>query len=166
MARVFELVELCSDLGAGAASERGAVLALKDQLVETRGENTALHQRAILAESRSCLLPPVLAANDAATAAFPPSQPDHPAALLQRSVPGPPRQPAPRTYAAALASGMEPPGPPSRRCRAGRPLQQYLRTSEHVAFVTPLRAVDHACPGHPATDQGEHRPSGKRHQKT
>ncbi|KAH7963803.1 hypothetical protein HPB52_022913 [Rhipicephalus sanguineus] len=42
MARVFELVELCSDLGAGAASERGAVLALKDQLVETRGENTAL----------------------------------------------------------------------------------------------------------------------------
>ncbi|KAH7932581.1 hypothetical protein HPB52_024299 [Rhipicephalus sanguineus] len=107
MARVFELVELCSDLGAGAASERGAVLALKDQLVETRGENTALHQRAILAESRSCLLPPVLAANDAATAAFPPSQPDHPAALLQRSVPGPPRQPAPRTPLAHLRDAAE-----------------------------------------------------------
>ncbi|KAH7961728.1 hypothetical protein HPB52_011602 [Rhipicephalus sanguineus] len=59
MARVFELVELCSDLRASAASERGAVLALKDQLAETRRENTALHQRAILAESRSCLLPPL-----------------------------------------------------------------------------------------------------------
>ncbi|KAH7962320.1 hypothetical protein HPB52_015470 [Rhipicephalus sanguineus] len=139
MARVFELVELCSDLGAGAASERGAVLALKDQLVETRGENTALHQRAILAESRSCLLPPVLAANDAATAAFPPSQPDHPAALLQRSVPGPPRQPAPRTYAAALASGMEPPGPPSRTLPSGTSAPAIPPgLHEHVAFVTPL----------------------------
>ncbi|KAH7963060.1 hypothetical protein HPB52_019458 [Rhipicephalus sanguineus] len=109
--RVVELVELCSDLRANAASERGAVLALKDQLTETRRENSALHQRAILAESRSCLLPPVPATDDAATAAFLPTPLGRPAALLPTSGPG-----LPGTSAPALPPGFH----------------------EHVAFVTPL----------------------------
>ncbi|KAH7985241.1 hypothetical protein HPB52_024233 [Rhipicephalus sanguineus] len=139
MARVFELVELCSELRADAASERGAVLALKDQLAETRRENTALHQRAILAESQSCFLSPVPAANDAAPAAFLPAQPDRPAALLPTSGPALPGQPAPRTYAAALTSGLEPPGPSSRTLADGTSAPALPPgLHEHVAFVTPL----------------------------
>ncbi|KAH7961707.1 hypothetical protein HPB52_011558 [Rhipicephalus sanguineus] len=139
MARVFELVELCSELRADAASERGAVLALKDQLAETRRENTALHQRAILAESQSCFLSPVPAANDAAPAAFLPAQPDRPAALLPTSGPALPGQPAPRTYAAALTSGLEPPGPSSRTLPSGTSAPALPPgLHEHVAFVTPL----------------------------
>ncbi|KAH7963924.1 hypothetical protein HPB52_023797 [Rhipicephalus sanguineus] len=139
MARVFELVELCSDLRANAASERGAVLALKDQLTETRRENTALHQRAILAESRSCLLPSAPAADDAAPAAFLTAPPGRPAVLLPTSGPGLPGHQALRTYAAALSSGLEPSGPSSRTLPGGTSapvLPPVLH--EHVAFVTPL----------------------------
>ncbi|KAH7963852.1 hypothetical protein HPB52_023725 [Rhipicephalus sanguineus] len=139
MARVFELVELCSGLRANAASERGAVLALKDQLTETRRENTALHQRAIMAESRPCLLPPVPAADDAATAAFLPTPLGRPAALLPTSAPGLLGQQAPRTYAAALSSGLEPPGQSSRKLPGGTSAPALPPgLHEYVEFVTPL----------------------------
>ncbi|XP_070384958.1 uncharacterized protein [Dermacentor albipictus] len=52
MARVFELAALCSSLRAEAATERGAVLALQGQLVETRREVAVVQRRAGVAECR------------------------------------------------------------------------------------------------------------------
>ncbi|KAL1421208.1 hypothetical protein MTO96_004219 [Rhipicephalus appendiculatus] len=101
MSRVFEMVQLCSDLRAdAAAADRGAVQALKDQLVESRRETAALHRRALLAESRTGLLPPVAVAGDAATTAPAPTQPGAAAALPGLSLPG--------TAGASLLLGLTP----------------------------------------------------------
>ncbi|KAL1467489.1 hypothetical protein MTO96_042141 [Rhipicephalus appendiculatus] len=51
MTRVFELVSLCSDLRADAASERGAAIALQCQLVEARREIAGLQRRVLVAET-------------------------------------------------------------------------------------------------------------------
>ncbi|KAH6941119.1 hypothetical protein HPB50_013871 [Hyalomma asiaticum] len=48
--RVFELVNLCSDLRAHAATQRGAAMALQGQLVEARREIVGLQRRAMAAE--------------------------------------------------------------------------------------------------------------------
>ncbi|KAH7963880.1 hypothetical protein HPB52_023753 [Rhipicephalus sanguineus] len=136
MARVFELVKLCSDLRVDAASERGAVLALQGQLVETRREVAEFHRRAILAESRATTAA-------LADAAFPPAaghssqpQPGLPVGphvgLLPPTAPTPPAM----TYAAALQAGAAPAapstGPPGLASGPGPVLH------EHVAFVTPI----------------------------
>ncbi|KAL1475713.1 hypothetical protein MTO96_037083 [Rhipicephalus appendiculatus] len=75
LAKVFEMVQLCSDLRADAAADRGAVQALKDQLVESRRKTAALHRRALLAETRTGLLHPVTVVDDAAHAAPASTQP-------------------------------------------------------------------------------------------
>ncbi|KAL1475715.1 hypothetical protein MTO96_037085 [Rhipicephalus appendiculatus] len=138
MSRVFEIVQLRSDLRADAASDRGAVLALKDQLVESRRETAALHRRALLAETRSCLLPPVAVAGGAATAAPDPTQPGTASTLPGLFFPGTASQPAPRTYATALLSGAAPTAP-SVRPGLDDPIPALPTTlHEHVAFVTPL----------------------------
>ncbi|KAL1414261.1 hypothetical protein MTO96_007625 [Rhipicephalus appendiculatus] len=108
MAKVFEMVQLYSDLRADAAADRGAIRALKDQLVESRRETAALHRRAILAETRTGLLHPVAAVDHAAHAAPASTQPGAASALPGPFLPGAPGQPVPRTYAAALLSGAAP----------------------------------------------------------
>ncbi|KAH8036385.1 hypothetical protein HPB51_000167 [Rhipicephalus microplus] len=50
MSRVFELVNLCSDMRADAATERGAALALQGQLVDARREIAGLQRQALVAE--------------------------------------------------------------------------------------------------------------------
>ncbi|KAH7963916.1 hypothetical protein HPB52_023789 [Rhipicephalus sanguineus] len=132
MARVFELVQLCSDLRADAASERGAVPALQGQLFETRRETADLHRRVALAEARMTTAP-------IPEAAFPPE-----AALSSQTRPGAavgphgdplsgvPVRPT-RSYAAALQAGVPPhPGLDAPTARQAPALH------EHVAFVTPI----------------------------
>ncbi|KAL3198221.1 hypothetical protein MRX96_044494 [Rhipicephalus microplus] len=50
MSRVFELVNLCSDMRADAATERGAALALQGQLVDARREIAGLQRQVLVAE--------------------------------------------------------------------------------------------------------------------
>ncbi|KAH7963906.1 hypothetical protein HPB52_023779 [Rhipicephalus sanguineus] len=136
MARVFELVQLCSDLRADAACERGAVMALQGQLLETRREAADMHRRAVLAEARTAAQPFTDPAHLSATAAS--AQPRlglH--AGLQGAPPmDPGTTPAAMTYAAALQAGAAPAapstGPPGLTSGPGPVLH------EHVAFVTPI----------------------------
>ncbi|KAL1479624.1 hypothetical protein MTO96_051705 [Rhipicephalus appendiculatus] len=48
--RVFELVSLCSDMRADAATERGAALALQGQLVDARREIAGRQRQVLVAE--------------------------------------------------------------------------------------------------------------------
>ncbi|KAL1462066.1 hypothetical protein MTO96_043237 [Rhipicephalus appendiculatus] len=76
MAKVFEMVQLYSDLRADAAADRGAVRAPSRTRSWRAGRETAaLHRRAILAETRTGLLHPVAVVNDAARAAPASTQP-------------------------------------------------------------------------------------------
>ncbi|KAL1467491.1 hypothetical protein MTO96_042143 [Rhipicephalus appendiculatus] len=53
MTRVFELVSLCSDMRADAATERGAALALQGQLVDARREIAGLQRQITLELERA-----------------------------------------------------------------------------------------------------------------
>ncbi|KAH7987816.1 hypothetical protein HPB51_026527 [Rhipicephalus microplus] len=50
MSRVFELMNLCSDMRADVAMERGAALALQGQLVDARREIAGLQRQVLVAE--------------------------------------------------------------------------------------------------------------------
>ncbi|KAH8021082.1 hypothetical protein HPB51_012366 [Rhipicephalus microplus] len=50
MPQVFEMVNLCSDMQADAATERGAALALRGQLIEARREIAGLKRQVMVAE--------------------------------------------------------------------------------------------------------------------
>ncbi|KAH7963061.1 hypothetical protein HPB52_019459 [Rhipicephalus sanguineus] len=136
MARVFELVKLCSDLRADAAVERGAVTALQGQLLETRREVADLHRRAVLAETRTttavlsevAILPEAVQTSQARPG-FPAGPPG---ALLSSSVP----PTAAMTYAAALQAGAAATAVPTRPSAIVPDRGPTLH--EHVAFVTPI----------------------------
>ncbi|KAH7963888.1 hypothetical protein HPB52_023761 [Rhipicephalus sanguineus] len=130
MARVFELVKLCSDLRADAASERGAVTALQGQLQETRREVADLHRRAVLAETRTdtvalseAAILPAAAQTSQARPGFPAGPPG---ALLPSSAP----PTAAMTYAAALQAGAAstalPTGPSVTAPARGLTLHEYV----------------------------------------
>ncbi|KAH7963891.1 hypothetical protein HPB52_023764 [Rhipicephalus sanguineus] len=133
MARVFELVKLCSDLRADAASERGVVTALQGQLQETRREVADLHRRAVLAETRTATVALSEAAVLPADLQTSQARPGFPAgplgALLPSSVP----PTAAMTYAAVLQAGAAlPTGPSVTAPGRGPTLHEY------GAFVTPI----------------------------
>ncbi|KAL1443136.1 hypothetical protein MTO96_046102 [Rhipicephalus appendiculatus] len=141
MAKVFEMVQLYSDLRADAAADRGAIRALKDQLVESRRETAALHRRAILAETRTGLLHPEAVVDHAAHAAPASTQPGAASALPGPFLPGAPGQPVPRTYAAALLSGAAPTASTVRPGLDGSVPALPPALHEHVAFaMVTLRA--------------------------
>lgn len=113
MAHVFELVQLCSDLKADAASERGAVMALQGQLLETRREAADLHRRAILAEARTTTQPlPDTAYSPVAMASSQP-RPGLPAGPHAGLLPGSAIPRAALTYAAAFQAGAAATATPS-----------------------------------------------------
>ncbi|KAH7962718.1 hypothetical protein HPB52_017645 [Rhipicephalus sanguineus] len=136
MARVFELVQLCSDLRADAACERGAVMALQGQLIETRREAADMHRRAVLAEARTAAQPFTDQAHLPAAVASAQTRPGFPAGLQGAPPLNSGTTPAAMSYAAALRAGV-PAAPASSRTddvapASGQPLH------EHVAFVTPI----------------------------
>ncbi|KAL1454689.1 hypothetical protein MTO96_043714 [Rhipicephalus appendiculatus] len=78
MTRVFELVSLCSDMRADAATERGAALALQGQLVDARLEIAGLQRQVFVAERP--LVGDVLGGLAAVPAAVGPAAPVFPGA--------------------------------------------------------------------------------------
>ncbi|KAH7963917.1 hypothetical protein HPB52_023790 [Rhipicephalus sanguineus] len=144
---VFELVGLCSDLRADAASERGAATALQGQLVEARREIAGLQRRVIVAERLVVgdLLAGVSAARPHYYAGL--ATPGGPlAAGPGGGFPTAPGTPGGLSYAAALCSGERPGAPaaappgflgPGNVAGPSAPSRQ-----DHVAFLTPVVATD------------------------
>lgn len=86
MSRVFELVASCADLSAEAASERGAALALRGQLIEARREMAAMQRTDPGASSGSGAIPgrvagPCYSGMPGAPSAMPPGVRSYAAAL-------------------------------------------------------------------------------------
>ncbi|KAH7962429.1 hypothetical protein HPB52_016030 [Rhipicephalus sanguineus] len=136
MARVFELVQLCSDLRADAACERGAVMALQGQLLETRREAADMHRRAVLAEARTAAQPFMDPPHPPAAVTLAQTRPGLPAGLQGAPPLDPGTTHAAMTYAAALRAGVPASSTSSRPDDVALATRQPLQ--EHVAFVTPI----------------------------
>ncbi|KAH7963062.1 hypothetical protein HPB52_019460 [Rhipicephalus sanguineus] len=136
MARVFELVQLCSDLRADAACERGAVMALQGQLLETRREAADMHRRAVLAEARTTAQPFTDPAHLPVAVASAQTRPGLPAGLQGAPPLDSGTVPAAMSYAAALRAGV--PAAPASSRPDDIALASGQSLHEHVAFVTPI----------------------------
>lgn len=145
MSRVFELVNLCSDMRADAATERGAALALQGQLAESRREVAGLQRRVLAAERAPVgdILGGLVAPPAVAPGEFPAGPGVRVAGGAGPAVAGVP------TYAAVVRAGgpagvpgVGPVGPagPIRTAAPGTAVPGARH--EHVAFLTPVGATE------------------------
>ncbi|KAH6941182.1 hypothetical protein HPB50_014601 [Hyalomma asiaticum] len=144
MSRVFELINLCSDMRADAATERGAALALQGQLAESRREVAGLQRRVLGAERAPVgdILGGLVAPPAVAPAEFPAGPGVRVAGGAGPAVAGVP------TYAAVVRAGgpagvpgvgpVGPAGPVGTAAPGAVPGARH----EHVAFLTPVGATE------------------------
>ncbi|KAL3203828.1 hypothetical protein MRX96_041671 [Rhipicephalus microplus] len=148
MSRVFELVNLCSDMRADAAAERGAALALQGQLVDARREIAGLRRQALVAERPpvgdilgGLAVAPAVGPAHAVLAAGPGVQVATGATPTGLAVPGVP------SYAAVVRAGglagIPGAGPagPAGLVGAAPGMVSGVR-HEHVAFLAPVGATE------------------------
>ncbi|KAH6920896.1 hypothetical protein HPB50_028113 [Hyalomma asiaticum] len=147
MSRVFELVNLCSDMRADAATERGAALALRGQLAEARREVAGLQRRVLVAEQTPVgdilgglvTTPPAVGPAPAGFPAVPGVQVAMGAGPAVTGVP---------TYAAVVRGGVPAgvpgagPAGPAGLVGAAAPGTVSGVRHEHVAFLTPVGATE------------------------
>ncbi|KAH6920328.1 hypothetical protein HPB50_028686 [Hyalomma asiaticum] len=147
MSRVFELVNLCSDMRADAATERGAALALQGQLAEARREVAGLQRRVLVAERTPVgdILGGLVAAPPAVGPA-PAGFPAGPGVQVARGA-GPAVTSVP-TYAAVVRAGGPAgvpgagPSGPAGLVGAAAPGTVSGVRHEHAAFLTPVGATE------------------------
>ncbi|KAH7985449.1 hypothetical protein HPB51_026824 [Rhipicephalus microplus] len=148
MSRVFELVNLCSDMRADAATERGAALALQGQLVDARREIAGLQRQVLVAERPpvgdilgGLAAAPAVGPAHAVLAAGPGVQVATGATPTGPVVPGAPSYAAVvRAGGPAGISGAGPAGPAGLVGAA--PSRVSGIRHEHVAFLTQVGATE------------------------
>ncbi|KAH7985785.1 hypothetical protein HPB52_025403 [Rhipicephalus sanguineus] len=147
MSRVFELVASCADLRVEAASERGAALALRGQLIEARREMAAMQRTDPGASSGSGAIPgrvagPCCSGVPGAPSAMPPGVPSYAAALTG-------------VHCGALpshgAQNIDPDAPTPTLGAPARGVPHACRTGHD------------ACAGCPTSPEDQHRPGVQRH---
>ncbi|KAL3203836.1 hypothetical protein MRX96_041678 [Rhipicephalus microplus] len=148
MSRVFELVNLCSDVRADAATERGAALALQGQLVDARREIAGLQRQALVAER-----PPIgdilggLAAAPAVDPAHAVLAAGPGVQVATGATPTGPAVPGVPSYAAVVRAGgpagipVAGPAGPAGLVGAAPGRVSGVR-HEHVSFLTPVGATE------------------------
>ncbi|KAL3221558.1 hypothetical protein MRX96_005050 [Rhipicephalus microplus] len=148
MSRVFELVNLCSDMRVDATAERGAALALQGQLVDARREIAGLQRQALVAQRPpvgdilgGLAAAPAVGPAHAVLTAWAGVQVEMGATPMSPAVPGVP------SYAAAVRAGgpagvpgAGPAGPAGLVGAAPGKVSGVRH--KHVAFLTPVGAPE------------------------